>query len=212
MKLVLLGAPGSGKGTQGERIAKKFGIPQLSSGDMLRAAIRSGSELGKKASEFIDRGALVPDEVTLGLMAERLKQNDCKGGYVLDGFPRTIAQATGLDGILKKNGDELDAAVNINVSEEEVIKRLGGRRQCSKCSSVYHVTFSPSKKGSLCDKCGGELYQRGDDKEETIKNRLKVYKEQTAPLIGYYKKILIDIDGRGRADEIFERIVGSLKR
>lgn len=205
MRLVLLGAPGSGKGTQGEKLSKKLQIPQLSTGDILRSAIRAGTEMGKLADTFMSRGELVPNDVILGLMDERLKKDDCKNGYILDGFPRTIPQAEGLDRILTRSGAKLDAALNIDVKEDEVIKRLGGRRQCSKCSAVYHLEFSPSKKGTICDKCGGELYQRDDDKDATIKNRLKVYNKETAPLIDYYKKILKSVDGNGSADDVFRR-------
>lgn len=209
MRLVLLGAPGSGKGTQGERISKKYKIPQLSTGDILRAGVKAGTPLGVEAAGYMNSGKLVPDKLILDLMAERMGQSDCKNGYILDGFPRTIAQAKGLDEILKKNGSALNFAVNIDVSDAEVVKRLGGRRQCSKCSAVYHKDFSPSKKGESCDKCDGKLYQRDDDKEETIKNRLKVYKEQTSPLIDYYKAkgILKTVDGSlGGIEDIFARI------
>ncbi len=206
MRLVLLGAPGSGKGTQGERLAKKLNVPQLSTGDILRSAIRGGSELGKKADAFMSKGELVPNQLILDVMAERLAKDDCKNGYILDGFPRTIAQAEGLDKILEAANAKLDAAINIDVKEEEVIRRLGGRRQCSKCSAVYHNEFSPSKKGNICDKCDGELYQRGDDTDATIRNRLKIYKQETAPLIDYYKRCLKNVDGVGTGDEIFKRI------
>jgi len=207
MKLVLLGAPGSGKGTQGERIAKKYNIPQVSTGDLLRAAIRDNTPLGIKAKEYMDQGKLVPDQLILDVMSVRMNDADCKNGYILDGFPRTIAQADGLDKLLAGKKVKLDAVVNIVVSDDEVVKRLGGRRQCKKCSAVYHVRFSPPKKNAnLCDKCGGELYQRDDDKEATIKNRLKVYKEQTAPLISYYKNLVKDVNGIGNADEIFSNV------
>jgi len=205
MKLVLLGAPGSGKGTQGEKIAAKYKIPQLSTGDILRAAIRQDTKLGKEAAKFMNRGALVPDRFLLDLMADRMVEADCKNGYILDGFPRTVAQASGLGEILKSADAKLDAVINIDVPESEVVKRLGGRRQCLKCSAVYHVDFAPSK-GAFCDKCGGELYRRDDDKEETIKNRLRVYREETAPLADYYKDVLKTVDGRGDSAAVFARI------
>jgi len=206
MIIVLLGAPGCGKGTQGSRLARKYSVPQLSSGDILRAAIRNGTSLGKEASRFMEKGELVTNELILGMMDERMKEPDCSRGYILDGFPRTVPQAKGLDEILKKLGARIDKVFNIEVSDNEVVRRLGGRRQCTKCSAVYHVDFSPSKEESKCDKCGGALYQRGDDKEATIKNRLKIYKEETAPLIEYYKNNIVNIDGAGSADAIFDNI------
>lgn len=209
MIIVLLGAPGSGKGTQGERIAAKLGIPKLSSGDILRANIRNKTPLGKEAEGYMSKGNLVPNKLVLDMMKDRLNAADCKNGYILDGFPRTVPQAEGLDEILRSLGSKIDVALNIDVSDDEVIKRLGGRRQCTKCSAVYHIEFSPSSKGNLCDKCGGELYQRDDDKEATIRNRLKVYKAETAPLMDYYKAILKDVDGSGKADDIYKK-VGSL--
>lgn len=206
MKLVLLGAPGSGKGTQGEKIAKKYNIPQLSTGDILRRAIKDGTELGKKADAFMSRGELVPNNLILDLMSMRIQEQDCKNGYILDGFPRTVEQAEGLDKILTEHGMKIDAVINIDVSEGEVVKRLCGRRQCSKCGAIYHIEFSPSKKGAFCDKCSAFLYQRDDDKEETIKNRLKVYKEKTAPLINYYEGVLKNIDGSKDPSEVFSKI------
>jgi len=206
MNLILLGAPGSGKGTQGEKISRKYGIIQLSTGDILRGAIRNGTELGKKAAEYMNKGALVPNELILDLMSVRMKEQDCRNGYILDGFPRTVPQAEGLDVILKNASSKINAVVNIAVTEAEVLKRLGGRRQCSKCGSVYHVAFAPSKNGAICDKCDGELYQRDDDKDATIRNRLKVYNEQTAPLIDYYKGLLINVDGTLGADDVFANI------
>lgn len=206
MKLVLLGAPGSGKGTQGERIAKKYNIPQVSTGDLLRAAIRDNTPLGVKAKEYMDQGKLVPDQLILDVMAVRMNDSDCRNGYILDGFPRTIAQAEGLDKLLAGKKVKLDAVLNIVVSDEDVVKRLGGRRQCKKCSAVYHVQFSPPKNANVCNKCGGELYQRDDDKDVTIKNRLKVYKDQTAPLINYYKGLVKDVNGVGNTEEIFGKV------
>jgi len=206
MIIVLLGAPGCGKGTQGSRLAKKYAIPQISSGDLLRSAIRNGTELGKKAGEFMNRGALVPIDLILGMMDERMREPDCANGCILDGFPRTVPQAKGLNEILQKANLSISAVVNIEVSDDEVIRRLSGRRQCTKCGAVYHIAFSPSTKGDMCDKCSGELYQRDDDKDATIKNRLKIYKEETAPLIEYYKKIILNVDGAGSADVIYDKI------
>lgn len=206
MRIVLLGAPGSGKGTQGSRIAKKYGIPQLSTGDILRAAIRNKTPLGQKADVYMNRGSLVPNELILDLMAGRMKEADCRNGYILDGFPRTVPQAEGLDKILAGGGIKLDAVINIGVSESDVLARLGGRRQCEKCGAVYHVEFSPSKQGDKCDKCSGPLYQRDDDKDATIKNRLRVYNEETAPLIGYYKDVLHNVAGSGDVEKIFAEI------
>jgi adenylate kinase len=206
MRMILLGAPGSGKGTQGERIASKYRIPQVSTGDLLRAAIRNGTDLGKKANEYMSKGSLVPDTLILELTGRRLQEADCKNGYILDGFPRTIGQAKGLSDMLAKLGDKIDVVLNIVVTEKEVLKRLGGRRQCTKCSAVYHKEFSPPKKDGVCDKCNSPLYQRDDDKEETIKNRLKVYKEQTAPLIDFYKATVKNVDGSKDPAKVFEEV------
>ncbi|PIR17284.1 MAG: adenylate kinase [Deltaproteobacteria bacterium CG11_big_fil_rev_8_21_14_0_20_49_13] len=206
MKLVLLGAPGSGKGTQGERIAKNYGIPQLSTGEILRSAIKNGTPLGKKAEVFMNKGELVANELVLDLMSARIDEPDCNKGYILDGFPRTIEQAKGLADLLTKKGVALDAVINIDVSDDEVIKRLSGRRMCSKCGAIFHVAFSPSSKGAICDKCGGELYQRDDDKETTILNRMKVYKEKTKALIDFYKKELKNIDGSKNPADVFKDI------
>ncbi len=206
MRVVLLGAPGSGKGTQGERITKKYGIPQFSSGDILRKAIREGTELGVKAKGCINKGNLVPDSVIVDVMAVRLAEADCRNGFILDGFPRTIGQAKGLDDILNKIKSRLDAVICINVSEESVVERLGGRRQCPKCSAIYHVEYQPPAKSGICDKCGFDLYQRDDDKEETIKNRLKIYRSETAPLLDYYKDILHNIDGARDPSEVFKDV------
>ncbi len=204
MRLVLLGPPGCGKGTQGEKISKKYNIPRFSTGDILRAAIKNGTPLGKKAATFMNRGELVPDELVVDLMAEPIASHS--QGFILDGFPRTVGQALGLVKILEKNGIELDAVVNITVAEDAVVKRLGGRRQCSKCGALYHIEYSPSKKDGVCDKCSGSLYQRDDDKEETIRNRLRAYKNETAPLVDYYKTIIKNVDGNGKEEEVFSRI------
>lgn len=184
MKMILLGAPGAGKGTQAELLAEKLAIPTISTGAMLRAAIRKGTELGKKAQELIDRGQLVSDDVMIGMISERLKEEDCRNGFILDGFPRTIAQAEALDGL----GIQIDLALSFEASDEVVMKRLGGRRECPKCGATFHVENKPSIKGNLCDKCGAELKIRDDDKEETIKKRLQVYYAQSAPLKDYYRE------------------------
>ncbi len=191
MNMILLGAPGAGKGTQAELLSEKLSIPTISTGAMLRAAIRKGTELGKKAKELIDHGQLVSDDVMIGMISERLKEEDCQNGFILDGFPRTIAQAEALDDL----GIKIDLALSFNASDEVIIKRLSGRRECPKCGATFHVDNKPSAKGNLCDKCGAELQTRDDDKEETIKKRLQVYYAQSAPLKDYYgeKGILKEI-------------------
>lgn len=191
MNMILLGAPGAGKGTQAELLAEKLSIPTISTGAMLRAAIRKGTELGKKAKELIDHGQLVSDDVMIGMISERLKEEDCQNGFILDGFPRTIAQAEALDGL----GIKIDLALSFDAPDEVIIKRLSGRRECPKCGATFHVDNKPSAKGNLCDKCGAELQTRDDDKEETIKKRLQVYYAQSAPLKDYYgeKGILKEI-------------------
>ncbi|RLA91490.1 MAG: adenylate kinase [Deltaproteobacteria bacterium] len=208
MNLILLGPPGSGKGTQAKMLVEKYDIPQISTGDILRAAVKEGSPMGLKAKEYMDKGKLVPDDVVIGIIEERLKKDDCKKGFILDGFPRTLAQAEALKRLLAKKEIKLDAVISIDVDEEEVIRRLTGRRTCKNCGAMYHIIFSPPKKEGICDKCGGELYQRDDDKEETIRARLKIYKEQTAPLIEYYKMegLLREVQGTGEIKEIFNRI------
>ncbi len=212
MNIILLGPPGAGKGTQAKRMIEKYGIPQISTGDMLRAAVQAGTELGLEAKKYMDAGQLVPDEVVIGLVKERIQQDDCKNGYMLDGFPRNVSQAETLDKMLSELGQKIDHVVCIEVPEDELIKRLTGRRTCKQCGAGYHVVFDPPKQDGVCDKCGGELYQRDDDNEETVKSRLKVYKEQTEPLIAYYEKQgkLRRIDGVGSIDEIFNRIVAVL--
>ncbi len=209
MNIVFLGPPGAGKGTQAKKIAEKYGIPQISTGDMFREHLSKGTELGKKAKEYMDKGQLVPDEIVLGMVEERLKQPDCEKGFILDGFPRTVPQAEALDKLLEKMGKKIDYAICIDVPDEELVKRLTGRRTCKKCGMMYHVIFKPPKEDGKCDVCGGELYQRADDNEETVRNRLKVYHEQTEPIIQFYEKkgVLHRIDGMGSIDEIFERIV-----
>ncbi|GAB4483896.1 MAG: adenylate kinase [Thermodesulfovibrionales bacterium] len=213
MRLVLLGAPGAGKGTQAKKIIEKYPIPQISTGDLLRAAVAAGTSLGKEAKSYMDKGELVPDSVVLGMVQERLKQEDCKKGYILDGFPRNTKQAEELDKMLGSLGMSLTAALSVDVPFEDLMKRLTGRRTCKACGQMYNVYFGPSKKEGVCDKCGGELFQRDDDKEETIKKRLDVYSAQTAPLIDYYggKGILKSVDGsKGSIDEIFAKVCAAL--
>ncbi len=208
MNIIMLGPPGAGKGTQAKMMVDKLGIPQISTGDMLREAVREGTDLGRKAKEYMDAGKLVPDEVVIGIVKERLGQPDCDKGFILDGFPRTIPQAEALDKVLEELGRGVEYVINVAVPNEELITRLTGRRTCKQCGAMYHVVFNPPRKEGVCDKCGGELYQRDDDKEETIRQRLRVYEEQTAPLIEYYrgKGVLFDIDGTGSIGEIFEKI------
>ncbi len=206
MKLILLGAPGAGKGTQAERIVAKYNIPQISTGDILRENVKTGTELGLKAKEYMDKGELVPDEVIIGIIKDRLSRDDCKNGYILDGFPRTIPQAEALTAAL--NPDKIDTVIFINVSDEVVVERLSMRRVCRNCGAIYHLKYNPPKMETVCDKCGGEIYQRDDDKEETIKNRLSVYRKQTEPVVDYYKKlnILSEIDGSQSVEKIAANI------
>ena len=212
MKIIMLGAPGAGKGTQAQMIAEKFGIPHISTGDIFRANIKNGTELGKKAKEFMDKGLLVPDELTVQLLLDRVANEDCKNGYVLDGFPRTIPQADVLDSELTKLGDKVDYAVNVDVPDENIVNRMSGRRACVKCGATYHVKYNAPKTEGICDNCGSELIQREDDKAETVLNRLSVYHEQTQPLIDYYdgKGIVKNIDGTKDLNEVFADIVAIL--
>ena len=198
MQVILMGPPGAGKGTQAAEMVKKFNIPQISTGDMFRAAVKEGTELGKKAAECMSSGALVPDEVTIGIVKERLSKSDCANGFILDGFPRTVDQADALEKILSDLNKKLDRVLNIHVPAEDLIERAVGRRICKGCGATYHVKFNPSKVENVCDKCGGELYQRADDTAETMKNRLSVYEASTRPLIEYYKRAgkYTEIDGR----------------
>jgi adenylate kinase len=208
MNLILLGPPGAGKGTQAKRLTADLGIPQISTGDMLREAVREGSPMGLKAKSYMDAGALVPDEVVVGIVEERIQQPDCARGFMLDGFPRTTAQADALATMLDKKGLKLDHVVCIEADKEELVKRLSGRRTCRQCMAPYHVLFNPPKKEGVCDKCGGELYQRDDDKEEAIRTRLVTYESQTAPLIAYYEErgLLRRVNGLGTVEEVYERI------
>ena len=197
MRIILMGAPGAGKGTQAAFIVKKYGIPQISTGEIFRAAIKSGTELGQKAKSYMDAGQLVPDEVTIGIVRERLSKEDCAGGFILDGFPRTVAQAEALDKMLLEMGIGLSSVINIHVPSEDLIERAVGRRICKECGATYHIKFNPPK-AEKCDKCGGELYQRADDNAETMSKRLSVYESSTKPLIEYYKSkgIYAEVDGR----------------
>ena len=208
MNLILLGPPGAGKGTQAQRIVERYHIPQISTGDILRAAVKDGTPLGTKAKGFMDRGQLVPDEIIIGTIAERLKTKDCDPGFILDGFPRTIPQAEALQSILTKVGKRIDHVINIEVPSEELVRRLTGRRTCKNCGAMFHLLFQPPKKQETCDRCGGLLYQRADDNEETIRTRLKEYEKQTAPLIQYYRgeEKLRSIQGVGGPDQIFDQI------
>ena len=212
MRLVLLGAPGAGKGTQAKKLIEKYSIPQISTGDILRKAVADGTPLGKEAKSYMDSGGLVPDSVVIGLVKERLAQDDCKAGYILDGFPRTTPQAEELDNVLSAMNSPLDVALSVDVDKDDLMKRLTGRRTCKSCQQMYNIHFSAPKKDGVCDKCGGELYQRDDDQEDTIRNRLDVYEKSTAPLIDYYgnKGILKAVKGEGSIDDIFNQIVSIL--
>jgi len=209
MNLIFLGPPGAGKGTQAQMIVERYHIPQVSTGDILRKAVKEGTPLGKKTKAFMDQGQLVPDEVVIGMIDERLRTSDCNSGFILDGFPRTIAQAEALQSILTKMGKSIDHVINIEVDTEELVRRLTGRRTCKNCGAMFHILFHPPKVEGICDRCGGTLYQREDDKEKTIRIRLNEYQRQTAPLIQYYqlKKYLRSIQGVGGQEEIFEGIV-----
>ena len=212
MRLVLLGAPGAGKGTQAKKLIEKYGMPQISTGDLLRAAVSAGTPLGKEAKSVMDKGELVPDRIVLGMVEERLKQDDCKNGYILDGFPRNTAQAEALDKMLDAMGMSLTAALSVDVPFDDLMKRLTGRRTCKACGQMYNMYFKPPAKEGTCDKCSGELFQRDDDKEATIKKRLEVYNAQTAPLIDYYGKkgILKTVSGTGNIDDIFKKVCETL--
>jgi len=208
MNLILMGLPGAGKGTQAERIIAKYNIPHISTGDMFRAAIKEGTELGLKAKSFMDQGALVPDEVTIGIVRERLSKEDCNKGFLLDGFPRTVAQASALEEIVKDLGKKIDYVINIVVDSDLLLKRLTGRRICKDCGSTYHLVFNPPAVEGVCDKCGGELYQRSDDNEETVANRLEVNIKQTQPLLNFYEELgyLRNINGVQEIGKVFEDI------
>lgn len=208
MKIIMLGAPGAGKGTQAKMIAEKYSVPHVSTGDIFRANIKNGTELGKEAKKYMDQGLLVPDELTVKILLDRVAQDDCKNGYVLDGFPRTIPQAQVLDKALAELDDAIDYAINVDVPDENIIRRMGGRRACLTCGATYHVEHIPPKKEGICDACGSELVLRDDDKPETVKNRLDVYHKQTQPLIDFYeeKGILKSVDGTVPMEDVFAAI------
>ncbi|MCI7403117.1 adenylate kinase [Pyramidobacter sp.] len=214
MRIILVGPPGAGKGTQAEKIVAKYGVAHISTGDILRANVTAGTELGRKAKSFMDAGALVPDDVIVGMMRGRLAENDCRKGFILDGFPRTVPQAEALTALLAEMGIELDGVILLDVDDETVVERLCGRRMCKKCGRIFHVSFKPSAKGDRCDSCDGELYQRDDDREEVIRQRLAVYHDQTAPLVDYYGKagLLLRIDAAEAGDQVLSRIEAMLER
>ncbi|MER5259107.1 MULTISPECIES: adenylate kinase [unclassified Streptomyces] len=214
MRIVLVGPPGAGKGTQAAFLAKNLKIPHISTGDLFRANISQGTELGKQAKAFMDAGNLVPDEVTIGMAHDRMTQPDAENGFLLDGFPRNVSQAEALDESLKADGQQLDAVLDLEVPEDEVVKRIAGRRICRNDSShVFHVTYSKPKTEGVCDVCGGELYQRGDDQEETVRKRLDVYHRETEPIIDHYKAqgLVVTISALGKVDEVTKRAMGALK-
>ena len=212
MKIIMLGAPGAGKGTQAKQIAAKYEIPHISTGDIFRANIKEGTALGMEAKSYMDKGQLVPDELTVKILLDRVAKDDCKNGYVLDGFPRTIPQADVLDEAVTKLGEKIDFAINVDVPDENIIRRMSGRRACLKCGATYHIVSIPPKKEGICDACGEELVIRDDDKEETVKARLEAYHKQTQPLIDYYnnKGILKEVDGTKDMNDVFADIVNIL--
>ena len=209
MKIIMLGAPGAGKGTQAKKIAEKYHIPHISTGDIFRANIKDGTELGKKAKTYMDQGLLVPDELTVDLVIDRVGQDDCKDGYILDGFPRTIPQAECLDAALEKRGEKVDFAINVEVPDENIVNRMSGRRACVGCGATYHIKYNPTKVDGVCDACGEKLVLRDDDKPETVQKRLGVYHDQTQPLIDYYTKsgVLKEVDATVDMEDVFQAIV-----
>ena len=213
MKIIMLGAPGAGKGTQAIRISSEYGIPHISTGDIFRANIKNGTELGKKAKAYMDQGLLVPDELTVDLVMDRLTQPDCSEGYILDGFPRTIPQAQALDKALESRGEALDFAIDVDVPDADIVDRMSGRRSCTGCGATYHIKYNPSHKGDYCEVCGEKLILREDDHPETVQKRLDVYHEQTQPLIDYYAKqgIMKKVDGTQDMDDVFTAIESILK-
>ena len=212
MKIIMLGAPGAGKGTQAKKIAEKYSIPHISTGDIFRANIKNGTELGKKAKEYMDQGLLVPDELTCDLVVDRINQEDCANGYILDGFPRTIPQAEALDAALKKMGTSIDYAIDVDVPDSNIVNRMSGRRACVGCGATYHLVFNAPKKEGICDVCGEKLILRDDDQPETVQKRLTVYHDQTQPLIDYYKNagVLKTVDGTADMEDVFAAIVNIL--
>lgn len=213
MKIVMLGAPGAGKGTQAKMIAAKYQVPHISTGDIFRANIKNGTELGRKAKEYMDQGLLVPDELTVDLVIDRISQDDCQKGYILDGFPRTIPQAEALDAALSKRGEKMDYAIDVDVPDENIVTRMSGRRACTGCGATYHIVYNPSKKGEACETCGEKLILRDDDKPETVQKRLTVYHDQTQPLIEYYsgQGILKSVDGTQDMNDVFTSITKILE-
>ena len=213
LRAVLLGPPGAGKGTQAAKVIEKYNVPHISTGDIFRANIKEGTELGKKAQGYINEGKLVPDELVVDLVTDRLQQDDCKDGFLLDGFPRTILQAEQLDEFLSKNGQKLDIVLNFKVRKDVLIERIAGRRVCKSCGASFHVVNVPPKKEGICDRCGGELIQRKDDNRETVENRINVYESETAVLIGYYEKqgVLVDFDGEKSHEEVFADVVKAIE-
>lgn len=214
MYILLMGPPGAGKGTQAEKLIREYGIPQISTGDMFRAAVKSGTALGKEAKSYMDKGALVPDSVTVGIVKGRLAQDDCKKGWILDGFPRTTAQASALDAILHDLGIQLTAVLDFNVNRDDLVKRVSGRLVCRQCGASFHKEFRPPKQEGVCDNCGGELYQRADDNEVTVRERLAVYDTSTKPLIDYYKVSgrYYEINGDQSMDKVFADVQAALKK
>lgn len=214
MYILLMGPPGAGKGTQAEKLIREYGIPQISTGDMFRAAVKSGTALGKEAKSYMDKGALVPDSVAVGIVKERLAQDDCKKGWILDGFPRTTAQASALDAILHDLGIQLTAVLDFNVNRDDLVKRVSGRLVCRQCGASFHKEFRPPKQEGVCDNCGGELYQRADDNEVTVRERLAVYDTSTKPLIDYYKVSgrYYEINGDQSMDKVFADVQAALKK
>ena len=209
MKIIMLGAPGAGKGTQAKQIADRYGIPHISTGDIFRANIKNGTELGQKAKQYMDQGLLVPDELTCDLVMDRIQQDDCEKGFVLDGFPRTIPQAEALDAALEKINQKMDYAIDVDVPDENIVNRMSGRRACLNCGATYHVVSIPTKMEGICDRCGNQVVLRDDDKPETVQKRLTVYHEQTQPLIDYYTQagVLKEVDGTADIEDVFHEII-----
>jgi adenylate kinase len=213
MRLVLVGPPGAGKGTQAQFISAHLGVPKISTGDIFRANVSQGTDLGQEARKFMDAGDLVPDEITIGMVRDRLAEDDAKQGFLLDGFPRNVPQARTLDEILKDVGNPLDVVLELVVDDDEVVRRLSGRRTCRNCGHIWHIDFDPPSAEGVCDICGGELFQRDDDMPETVRHRLEVYYEQTSPLVGYYAEagILVGIDAMGPVDDVTDRAIAALR-